>query len=73
MGPSNDHERVIARIVDELDTGGGISPTSIEDVIALLNFAMSKPDSEFLVNYIRWRMDHPVSTFAQKQKSFGEI
>ena len=60
MGPTNNHERTIAKIVDELDIKGMLSPTSIEDVIAYLNFAMTKTDSEFLVSYIRWRMDHPI-------------
>jgi len=60
MGPTNNHERAIVRIVDDLDTEDRLSPTSIEDVIAHLNFAMSKTDSEFLVRYIRWRMDHPI-------------
>jgi len=60
MAPTNSHEQAIARIVNDLDTEGRLSPTSIEDVIAHLNFAMTKSDSEFLVNYIRWRMDHPL-------------
>jgi hypothetical protein len=60
MGPTNDHERAIARIVDDLDTESRLSPTSIEDVVAHLSFAMMKSDSVFLVNYIRWRMDHPI-------------
>ena len=61
MGPTNSHERAIARIVDDLDAEGRLSPTSIEDVIAHLNFAMTKTDSKFLVDYIRWRMDHPIA------------
>jgi hypothetical protein len=60
MGPTNDHEQEIARIVDGLDTEGRLSPTSIEDVIANLSFAMTKSESECLVNYIRWRMDQPL-------------
>ena len=60
MGPTNNHERTIAKIVDDLDSEGRLSPTSIEDVIAHLNFAMTKTDSVFLVKYIRWRMDHPI-------------
>ena len=60
MGPTNHHERAIARIVDDLHIEGRLSATSIEDVITHLNFAMTKTDSEFLVKYIRWRMDHPI-------------
>ena len=61
MGPSNDHELAIARIVDKLSIESRLYPTAIEDVITVLNFTMSKADSEFLVNYIRWRMDNPIA------------
>ena len=61
MGPANNHEQTIVRIVDDLDTEGRLSPTSIEVVITHLNFAMTKSDSEFLVTYIRWRMNHPIA------------
>ena len=60
MVPTNSHEQAIARIVDDLDTEGRLSPTSIEDVIAHLSFALTKSETEFLVNYIRWRMEHPL-------------
>jgi hypothetical protein len=60
MGPTNSHERSIAHIVDNLDAAGRLPPTAIEDVIAVLNFTMSKSDREFLVKYVRWRMDHPI-------------
>ena len=59
MGPTNDHELAIARIVDKLDIDGKLSPTAIEDVITVLDLTMSKTDGEFLVDYIRWRMDNP--------------
>jgi hypothetical protein len=60
LGPSNDHEQAIAKIVDKIDAEGKVYPTAIEDVIAVLDFTLSKSDSEFLVDYIRWRMDHPI-------------
>ena len=60
MGPTNSYERSIAKIVDDLDAEGRLSPISIEEVIAHLNFAMTKTDTEFLVKYVRWRMDHPI-------------
>jgi hypothetical protein len=59
MGPSNDHELAIAIAVDQLARGGKLKPTAIEDVITVLHFPMSRTDSQFLVQYIRWRMDHP--------------
>ena len=33
---------------------------SIQEVITVLNFMMTGTDTEFLVEYIRWRMDHPI-------------
>jgi len=62
MSPSNDHELAIARIVDKLSIDGKFYPTAIEDVITVLGFSLSKSDSEFLVSYIRWRMDNPIAT-----------
>jgi len=60
METSNDHELKIARIVDKLSIDGKIYPTAIEDVITVLDFSMSKSDSEFLVTYMCWRMDNPI-------------
>jgi hypothetical protein len=60
MSPSNEHELTIARIVDKLSLGR-LDPTAIEDVIAVLDFTLSKSDSKFLVSYIRWRMDNPMA------------
>ena len=59
MEPSNDHELTIAGIIDKLSSGGRLYRSAIEDVITVLDFSMSKSESEFLVNYIRWRMDNP--------------
>jgi hypothetical protein len=49
MGPTNDHELAIARIVDKLSIDGKLYPAAIENVITVLDFAMSKSDGEFLV------------------------
>ena len=59
MGPANDQELAIARIVDTIDIQGKLYPNAIQDAIALLDFTMSQSDSEFLVEYIRWRLDNP--------------
>jgi hypothetical protein len=29
-------------------------------VIGLLDFPLNKSDGEFLLGYVRWRMDHPI-------------
>jgi hypothetical protein len=34
--------------------------TSIPEIGAALDFMMYPSDSEFLVNYIRWRMANPI-------------
>jgi len=62
MGPTNDHERVIAKIVDKFSLDGQLSASAIEGVIAVLNFTINRSDSEFLLSYIRWRLDHPIAT-----------
>ena len=53
ISPSNNHEREIVRIVDQI-TIQGMSRA------AALTFAMSRSDSKFLMEYVRWRMDHPI-------------
>lgn len=60
MGPSNDHELAIARVVDRISIEGRLYPNSIPEVTACLEFMMTRSDSEFLVNYIRWRMANPI-------------
>jgi len=55
----SDHELAIARIVDWISLEGRLYPTAIPEVVARLDFPMSRSDSEFLVNYIRWRMGNP--------------
>ena len=58
--PLNDHEVVIAQTVDRISCEGTLHLTSIPKFAATLDFAMYQSDSEFLVRYIRWRMDHPM-------------
>jgi hypothetical protein len=60
MGPSNDYELAIARIVDQIDIDGRLSPSSTEEVVTKLDFEMNRFDTEFLLNYIQWRMDNPI-------------
>jgi hypothetical protein len=60
MEPTNDHEREIARMVDSFDFQGRSCSFAIEDVIAVLDFTLTKTDGEFLMDYVRWRMDHSI-------------
>jgi len=59
--PLNDHELAIARTVDRMTTDGSLRRTPIPKIGAALGFMMYRSDSEFLVNYIRWRMVNPVA------------
>jgi len=61
MSPSNDHEVEIARVVDSFDFRKRSYSFAIEDVIAVLDFPLTATDGEFLMNYVRWRMDHPIA------------
>ena len=60
MGPSNDHELAIARIVDRLSMEGKLYPSAIPEIVAALDFMMSRTDSEFLARYLQWRMANPI-------------
>jgi len=60
MGPSNDHELEIARIVDRIQGEGRLYLSSIQKVVKTVDFMMDGSDTEFLVNYVRWRMDRPI-------------
>ena len=59
MEPSNDHERAIKVAVDTIATEGRLSLESIPEVADSLQFMMSRSDTKFLVQYMRWRMDKP--------------
>ena len=60
MGPTNNHELEIARIVDRIDIENRLDPGVVDEIIATLAFALSEADNDFLVRYVRWRMDHPI-------------
>jgi hypothetical protein len=66
MEPSNDHEREIARLFDELALSQGkLDYSAVPTVTAQLKFMMSRSDSVFLIAYLHWRMNNPI------QKSDG--
>jgi hypothetical protein len=58
--PLNDRESEITRVVDRMTTEGLLCRTTIPKIAAALGFMMHRSDSEFLVNYIRWRIDNPI-------------
>jgi hypothetical protein len=63
MESTNDHERVIAQMVDEkfLEDPGNRHHSIVGDIAVCLDFTMSTSDSQFLVRYVEWRGTHPVS------------
>ena len=60
MGPSNNHELAIARLVDKIALEGSLSVSDAAQVMSSVDFVMSKDDVKFLVHYIHWRMDNPI-------------
>jgi hypothetical protein len=62
--PATDHERAIAKAVDKkfLENPGNRQPTIRDylDISASIDFVMSAEDSQFLVDYLRWRLTHPL-------------
>ena len=63
MEPTNDHEREIASIIDERarSTHDKLDYKTISEVTRVLSFPMSRRESQFLVAYVQWRIDHPIS------------
>jgi hypothetical protein len=60
MEPTNDHEREIARLIDQRALSEGkLDYTAVPSVAAALSFLMSRSDSEFLIAYLHWRMNNP--------------
>jgi len=60
VGPSNDHELEIARVVDQIDIDGRLDPSVVDEIIAALDFIPTETDNGFLVHYVRWRMENPI-------------
>ena len=62
--PATDHERAIAEAVDEKfqENPGNRQPTIRDylDISASIDFVMSASESQFLVDYLRWRLTHPI-------------
>jgi len=71
--PETDHERAIAKAVDAkfLDNPGNRQPTIRDylDISASIDFVMSAEESQFLVDYLRWRLTHPIKPSKSKGAS----
>ena len=62
MEPTNDHERSIAKAVDEKFQKDPSIPYAsiVTDISMSVGFLMSTSDTKFLIRYSKWRSDHPV-------------
>lgn len=62
MKPATDHERAIAKAVDSklLEEPGNHRHTILAVVAESLDFVMSASDSQFLVDYLNWRLTHSI-------------
>jgi hypothetical protein len=58
--PTNDHERVIAGIVDQFYAEGSLSVAAGAKIADAVGFVMSPGDWKFLVQYTHWRMANPI-------------
>jgi len=71
--PGTDHERAIAEAVDEKfqESSGNRQPTIRDylDISASIDFVMSAEESQFLVDYLRWRLTHPIKPSKSKGAS----
>ena len=61
MSPSNEYELEIARMVDKFAVEGRLSPSAAYGIIdELPTKIVLRSEMDFLVQYIRWRMDNPI-------------
>jgi hypothetical protein len=71
--PATDHERAIAEAVDAKfqQSPGNRQPTIRDylDISASIDFVMSAEESQFLVDYLRWRLTHPIKPSKSKGAS----
>ena len=60
MKPSSEHEREIARRVDERAREDKLSIPAVAEIAAGVPFPMSESETRFLIGYIVWRREHPI-------------
>jgi hypothetical protein len=61
MGPTNDHEQLIAKAVDTKLRENPRSTAIAWDIAMSLDFPLSRSDTQFLIRYVKWRLTHPIS------------
>ena len=53
MRPTDEHQRVIARIVDRFDSADLLNPSVIDHIFDSIDFTLTHAHGEVLVEYIR--------------------
>ena len=61
MEPSSDHEREIARWVDARAKENNLPISAVAEISAAIPYLMTELEAEFLIHYILWRREHPIS------------
>ena len=61
MEPTTDNEREIARRVDELARQDNLPVTSVAGIVQSFASPLSHEEIQFLLRYVIWRRDHPIS------------
>ena len=59
-GHFSDHEMEIVRIVNRIDIEGRLDTDALDEIVGKLSFILSEAEGDFLVDYLRWRMEHPL-------------
>jgi hypothetical protein len=57
MEPASEHEREIARLIDDMALQGHLPLSAVLEIEAALKFRPSKEETQFLVRYVLWRRD----------------
>lgn len=61
MKPSSDHELEIVRLIDQRAIEHKLPPSAVAEIAGAIPFPMSESETQFLIRYIIWRRDHPIS------------
>jgi hypothetical protein len=66
---ANDHERTIAEAIEGRVAANSPYESMVAEVVVSVPFDMSIADTQFLLNYARWRLAQPV----KKQPTRGVV
>jgi hypothetical protein len=61
MEPSSDQEREMARLIDARAKEDNLPISAVAEIAGTIPRKMTESEVQFLVNYIIWRRDHPIT------------